>query len=190
VSGPRCTQGFCGLLWWITAALTSPWSWAQPYSCPEGRFAAELSSGTSRTESSSESPLGPITTYIYLDRQPRRTLTVSYTDLPKLALLAGREHIFEQSKQGMLEQCQGILSTWDKLDRNNRRLTYRVEGATRYRGETLFRLEQMRLYVIDVRSELGVKPEIDRHFLQSFKILPPPAAAAPAPHPDRAPQDR
>lgn len=188
MSRPRWTQGFSRLL--LTAAFSSSWAWAQPYTCPEGRFSAALSSATGRTESCSESPLGAITTYIYLDRQPRRTLTVSYTDLPKLALLAGREHIFEQSRQGMLAQCQGILCNWEKPDRNSRRLTYRVEGPTRYRGETHFKLDQMRLYVIDVRSEIGVEPEIDRNFLQSFKILPPPAAAAPAPHPDRAPQDR
>lgn len=171
----RWIQVFCALLWFTPAA------WAQPYVCPDGRFSAALSRDTARSLSTSESPLGPVATNVYLDRQPGRFLTVSFTDLPKLALLAGRETLFEEARDGMLEQCNGQLLTWVKDNRHTRRLTYKVTGEKSYRGETVFQLEKYRLYVVDVRSEVHLKPVVDREFLSSFKILSPAAAAAPAP---------
>lgn len=172
---PRWIPICCALLWVTTAA------WAEPYLCPDGRFSASLSNSTVRSVSTSPSPVGTIATHVYLDRQPGRFLTVSFTDLPKLALLAGRETIFEEARNGMLEQCQGQIVSWAKEDRNTRRLTYKVVGDKNFRGQTLFRLEKYRLYVVDVRSEVEQKPTADRDFLSSFKLLAPAAAAAPPP---------
>jgi hypothetical protein len=173
VTNPRWIKICCALLWFTAAA------WAEPYLCPDGRFSAELSQATVRSVSTSESPLGTIATHVYLDRQPGRFLTVSFTDLPKLALLAGRETLFEEARDGMLDQCHGHMLTWTKVDRQTRRLTYQVNSEKTYRGETLFRLEKYRLYVIDARSEASLKAALDRDFFNSFKIFAPAAAAAP-----------
>lgn len=150
-----------------------PQAQAEPYVCPDGRFSAELSTAVTRTTSQSESPLGPITTNVLLDRQEGRFLTVSYTDLPRLALLAGREHIFNEAKEGMLAQCNGKEISWTTVDRQTRRLTYQVSENPGYRGETLFRLDQFRLYVVDVRSLASLKKAPDDQFLASFRILTP-----------------
>lgn len=160
------------LLWFTTVA------WAEPYVSLDGRFSAELSPATTCNTSQSDSPVGAIVTTVYLDRQPGRFLTVSYTDLPKLAILAGRERIFDEARDGMLQQCGGVQTLWQRRDAQTRRLLYTSPG---HRGETIFRLEKYRLYVVDVRSEMSLKPALDSQFLQSFKIISPPAASAPAP---------
>lgn len=175
MANQRWNWGLSALLWFTTGA------WAEPYVSPEGRFSAELSPATTCSTSASESPVGSIVTTVYLDRQPGRFLTVSFTDLPKLALLAGRDRIFDEARDGMLEQCAGKQTSWQRSDSQTRRLLYLVAGSPQYRGETLFRLEKYRLYVIDVRSEVNLKPSMDSSFLQSFRIMSLPAAAAPTP---------
>lgn len=172
VANLRWNGCLSALLWFTTVA------WAEPYVSPEGRFSAELSPATTCTTSQSESPVGDIVTTVYLDKQPGRFLTVSFTDLPKLAILAGRDRIFDEARDGMLQQCAGTQTSWQRQDAQTRRLVYTAPG---YRGETIFRLEKYRLYVIDVRSETSLKPALDAQFLQSFKIISPPAASAPAP---------
>ncbi|MBS2038802.1 hypothetical protein JST97_27725 [bacterium] len=172
MANQRWNLVLCALLWFTTVA------WAEPYVSADGRFSADLSSSTVCSTSQSESPVGAVVTTVYLDRQPGRFLTVSYTDLPKLALLAGRDRIFDEARDGMLQQCSGSQSSWQRLDSQTRRLLYTSPG---HRGETIFRLEKFRLYVIDVRSELAVEPQMDAQFLRSFKIISPPAASAPAP---------
>lgn len=165
----RWNPGFCALLWLTTVA------WAEPYYSSDGRFSAELSAATTRTTAYSESPIGTITTIVYLDRQPGRCLTVSYTDLPKLALLAGRERIFSDARDEMLQQCGATQHDWQRIDTLSRRLNYQLPGQ---RGMTLFYMEKFRLYVVDVRSDLSVLAQKDNQFLQSFKILSPAAASA------------
>ena len=171
-----CRRWFLGVgaLLWLTTA-----TWAEPYFSPDGRFTASLSPQTVRSTSLSSSPLGDIATTVFLDRQPGRFLTVSFTDLPPMAMLAGRVGIFEDARDGMLQQCQGEMLSWVKENRSSRRLTYRVSGEKTYRGETLFRMEKFRLYVVDVRSEVTLKPAIDKQFLSSFRIQPPAAALGP-----------
>lgn len=168
----RWSLGLSALLWFTTAA------WAEPYVSSDGRFSAELSPATTCTTSQSESPVGAVVTTVFLDKQPGRYLTVSFTDLPKLAILAGRDRIFDEARDGMLQQCSGSQTAWQRQDAATRRLLYKAPG---YRGETIFRLEKYRLYVVDVRSEISLKPSLDSQFLQSFKIISPPAASAPAP---------
>lgn len=170
MANQRWNRVLVALLWVTTAA------WAEPYVSSDGRFTAELSSATTCTTSQSESPVGAVVTTVFLDRQPGRFLTVSYTDLPKLALLAGRDRIFDEARDGMLEQCSGRQGSWQRVDAQSRRLLYTSPG---HRGETIFRLEKYRLYVIDVRSELGIKPQMDAQFLKSFRIISLPAASAP-----------
>ncbi len=172
MANQRWNWGLSALLWYTTVA------WAEPYVSPEGRFTAELSPATTCTTSSSDSPVGAVITTVYLDKQPGRFLTVSFTDLPKLAILAGRDRIFDEARDGMLQQCAGTQTSWQRQDSQTRRLVYTSPG---HRGETIFRLEKYRLYVIDVRSEVSLKPALDSQFLQSFKIISPPAASAPAP---------
>ena len=168
----RWNEVLVALLWFTTVA------WAEPYVSADGRFSAELSTSTTCTTSQSESPIGAVVTTVFLDRQPGRFLTVSYTDLPKLALIAGRDRIFDEARDGMLEQCSGAQTSWQRVDAQTRRLLYTSPG---HRGETIFRLEKFRLYVIDVRSDTSVKPQMDAQFLQSFRIISPPAASAPPP---------
>ena len=175
MANQRWNWSLSALLWFTTGA------WAEPYVSPDGRFSAELSPATTCITSQSESPVGPIATTVFLDRQPGRFLTVSFTDLPKLALLAGRDRIFDEARDGMLEQCAGKQTSWQRTDAQTRRLLYSVVGSPQYRGETIFRLEKYRLYVVDVRSEVNLKPTLDSAFLHSFRIISPPAAAAPAP---------
>ncbi len=172
MANQRWNWSLSALLWFTTGA------WAEPYVSSDGRFSAELSSATTCATSQSESPVGAIVTTVYLDKQPGRFLTVSFTDLPKLAILAGRERIFDEARDGMLQQCGGLQIAWRRQDPQTRRLLYTSPG---HRGETLFRLEKYRLYVVDVRSEISLKPSLDSQFLQSFKIISPPAASAPAP---------
>lgn len=179
VAGRRRTVKFCALLWFAAGAWVCPWvAWAEPFVSTDGCFSAELSPTTQYTSNSSPSPVGEIITSVFLDRQPGRFLTVSFTDLPKLALLGGRETIFEEARNGMLQQCGGTPVSWVRQDRQTRRLFYQVQGQPAYRGETLFRLDRCRLYVVDVRSEAHLPVQADRHFLSSFKVLPPAAAAA------------
>ena len=166
----NCSLG--ALLWFTTVA------WAEPYVSSDGRFTAELSPATTCSTSQSESPVGAVITTVFLDKQPGRFLTVSFTDLPKLAILAGLDRIFDEARDGMLQQCSGTQTSWQRQDSQTRRLLYAAPG---YRGETIFRLEKYRLYVVDVRSEVSLKPALDTQFLQSFKIISPPAASAPAP---------
>lgn len=173
MAGRRWTVKICALLWFAARA------WAEPYVSNDGRFSAELSTATEYSSSSSPSPVGAVLTSVFLDRQPGRFLTVSYTDLPKLALLGGRETIFQEARNGMLEQCGGVALNWTRQDRQTRRLLYQVKGQPAYRGECLFRLDRYRLYVVDVRSEAHLPAQADQQFLSSFKILAPPAAAAP-----------
>lgn len=172
MANQRWNLSLGALLWFTTVA------WAEPYVSPDGRFSADLSPATSCTTSQSDSPLGAIVTTVFLDKQPGRFLTVSFTDLPKLAILAGRERIFDEARDGMLQQCGGTQTAWQRQDAQTRRLLYSAPG---HRGETIFRLEKYRLYVVDVRSEISVKPALDSRFLQSFKIISPPAASAPVP---------
>ncbi len=168
----RCNRVLIALLWFSTVAG------AEPYVSPDGRFSADLSGATICSTSQSDSPVGAVVTTVFLDKQPGRFLTVSYTDLPKLALLAGRDRIFDEARDGMLQQCGGTQATWQRVDSQTRRLLYKAPG---YRGETIFHLEKSRLYVVDVRSELNIKPQMDAQFLQSFKIISLPAASAPPP---------
>ena len=169
---------FLGALLWSTTAAG-----AEPYVSSDGRFSAELSGTTICSTSESESPVGAVVTTVYLDKQPGRFLTVSFTDLPKLALLAGRDRIFDEARDGMLQQCSGTQNSWQRVDSQTRRLLYKAPG---HRGETIFRLEKYRLYVVDVRSELNIKPQMDAQFLQSFKIISLPAASAPPPKDPRS----
>jgi len=172
VANQRWNFGLSALLWLTTGA------WAEPYTSSDGRFSAELSPATTCTTSQSESPVGAVVTTVFLDKQPGRFLTVSFTDLPKLAILGGRDRIFNEARDGMLQQCSGTQTSWLRQDSQTRRLLYTAPG---YRGETIFRLEKYRLYVVDVRSEVSLKPALDTQFLQSFKIISPPAASASAP---------
>lgn len=143
--------------------------WGEPFTCPEGRFVADLTPAAERSIESSDSPLGAISTVIYLDRLKGRYLTVSYTDLPKLALLGGRERIFQEACQSLLSSCQGELQDCQVIDRSTRSLRYRVGDS--YLGRALLRLEQFRLYVVDARSEAPLAQDNDR-FLHSFRVLP------------------
>ena len=172
MANQRWNCGLSALLWFTTVA------WAEPYVSPDGRFSAELSPATTCTTSQSESPVGAVLTTVFLDKQPGRFLTVSFTDLPKLAILAGRDRIFEEARDGMLQQCGSMQTAWQRQDSQTRRLLYTAPG---HRGETIFRLEKYRLYVVDVRSEVSLKHALDSQFLQSFKIISLPAASAPVP---------
>lgn len=146
----------------------------QTFTSPEGRFSVSMPGTPQLSTSQSSSPVGAITTNTYDISSPGEDLSVSYADLPSIAVFfGGAGRIFSGAVSDFLKTENATQLTLDDTSISGhpgKVMTYQMpDGSV---GKAMFYLVGARLYVLTAtRSASGPVPSqpID-DFFSSFTL--------------------
>ncbi|MEN9243281.1 MAG: hypothetical protein Q6K81_00150 [Gloeomargarita sp. DG02_5_bins_242] len=175
----RCKSGLVALfLSTLAATLPVQPVWSQsnwlPFTPPAGQFQVELPVAPSNAEVKDHSLVGTVTTQIFTAKAEEATFSVSYSDLPALAVqFMGADGLFGQAKASLLRDQNGREISFSPATLNGlsgKRLLYavNVDGGQRA-GEAFLVLNGTRLYVLDALVSPGAEM-LAQKFFQSFQL--------------------
>jgi hypothetical protein len=131
-------------------AKEAPWVTVSPATAG---FTVKMPAPPKLSRSNSKTPLGEVTTQLYTCSRPWGSYTLTYTDLPGMAVTFALDRVFEDARSEVLKDAQARqLSYTDSTQFEGKDLSYVNE---RIQGWTGFYLMGDRLYVADVRVKKG-----------------------------------
>ncbi|WP_172819646.1 hypothetical protein [Gloeomargarita lithophora] len=153
--------------------VVSQTNWV-PYSPPTGWFQVEMPASPTTSQIQDASPVGTITTHIFSAKEGGATFSVSYSDLPALAIqFVGADGLMGQAKSSMLRDQNARELSFDPATMNGlsgKRLVYETTtNGTKRTGEAFFTLNNTRLYVLDALVPVGSEA-LAQKFFQSFTL--------------------
>lgn len=140
-----------------------------------GQFQVEMPLPPTASQVQDASPIGTVTTYIFTAKEGDGSFSVSYSDLPALAIqFVGAEGLIGQAKSSMLrEQKDAREISFDPATVNGlagKRLVYATtSNGVQRTGEAFFMLNGSRLYVLDALVPAGSEA-LAQKFFQSFRL--------------------
>ncbi len=161
-----------GLL--VGSAVLAAEGWSV-FSSYEGRFSVMLPDIPRQGTSTIQTLVGPVVEHSFGSTSQEAGFTVSYTDLPAVALLAGgRQGIYDQARLALLDHVDGQQVAFLALKvakRQARVLTYTLEADSLARvGRTWFVLVGRRLYVVDATMPAAMTQNLLDGFFASLHI--------------------
>jgi hypothetical protein len=140
-----------------------------------GSFQVEMPLPPTASQIQDASPVGTVTTYIFTAKDREGSFSVSYSDLPALAIqFVGAEGLMGQAKSSMLRDQSNVREiSFDPVTINGlsgKRLVYTaMDNGSQRTGEAFFMLNGSRLYVLDASVPKGSEALAQR-FFQSFRL--------------------
>lgn len=135
---------------------------AAPWTSPDGKFTIAFPAEPKATSETDSSPLGDITSHTFTADQGGVTYSVTYSDLPGLAVLfGGSGTIYDNAKGDLLHSAFGKATSWNDqtiAGHPGKALVYDVpehEGQPDMTGKANLVLVGDRLYVINVTAPAG-----------------------------------
>jgi len=140
-----------------------------------GQFQVEMPLPPTASQVQDASPVGTVTTYIFTAKEGDGSFSVSYSDLPALAIqFVGADGLMGQAKASLLRDQQNVREiSFDPATINGlsgKRLVYATtSNGVQRTGEAFFMLNGSRLYVLDVSVPTGSEA-LAQKFFQSFRL--------------------
>ena len=150
----------------IAVQASAPWS---TFTSPEGRFTVKFPLAPEATSMCSPSPLGQITTYLFTSKYQQGSYTVTYSDLPRAAVVFAKGRIFDDTRAEILRDAGAQTSTWNDVGKFGEGREMRYQGSED-EGLCHIHLVRNRLYVIDARCKTGTPQTETDVFFSSLKI--------------------
>ncbi len=169
----RILASFCVLLALTLGVSAEEWS---SYSLDSGSFQVEFPSRPQEDTQKNSSPLGEIESRTWTAVLGDLTYSVTFTELPRLAVVfGGSDSIYENARGDLLHHTLGKRVSWDDVSvagHEGKTLEYRLpddNGVQRLRGEALFVLVGNSLYVLNATGPADF--DGFKKFFDSFKPL-------------------
>jgi len=140
------------------------------FSSPEGKFKASFPTTPAKSTETNTSPVGDIESQTFASSANQLDFSVTYTDLPELALLfGGEDKILRDTKTRLLEKVSGREVSWKDVSVNGyqgKELKYTVDDGRKIGRARMF-ISGDRLYVLNATGPRSNKAEMER-FWNSF----------------------
>lgn len=156
------------------AGAKSQGNWAV-FNPSAGQFQVEMPLPPTASQAQDASPIGTVTTYIFTAKDGDGSFSVSYSDLPALAIqFVGADGLMGQAKSSMLRDQQNAREiSFDPATINGlagKRLLYTaMSNGVQRSGEAFFMLNGSRLYVLNALVPAGSEA-LTQKFFQSFRL--------------------
>ena len=152
-----------------------PW---KPFVSKEGKFSILMPAPPSFTKTQHKSFVGTIEENTFRSKSNSESFNVEYSDLPRTALfLTGSDTIFEETKEGVLNNSRGIQLQFRSLvfqGNPGKFLMFKIppqKNEEEMIGKAYFYLVNQRLYVIIGIAPRAASSNIIDQFLNSFKVF-------------------
>lgn len=161
-----------GLLLAVPGLAAEGWT---RFNSQEGRFSVMVPGAPQHRSSTNDTPIGPVVENSYVCQRPGESFTVSFTDLPGMALLfEGRPGLYDKAREALLKQVAGRQVSFQPLQvggREARVLDYALKsGGKEQAGRAWFVLVGRRLYVVDATIPKAKAPKGFEPFFSSLKL--------------------
>lgn len=148
-------------------------SWVS-FTPPAGEFQVEMPTPPQTSQVQDNSPIGTVTTQIFTAKEGEASFSVSYSNLPALAVqFMGAEGLINQAKSSMLKDQNAREIAFEAAAINGlpgKRLLYEAtKDGLKRTGEAFFTLNGTRLYVVDTLVPPGSEA-LAQKFFQSFRV--------------------
>ena len=169
---------------WILGSLLIVLSLAAPsragewvtFTCKEGHFSVRVPTTPVASEKVYPSFMGKVKTHIFIANADNSVFTLSYTDVPSIAVGFARGKTFSRARDMLLLNCGGKEISFTALKHGKQRskeLIYQIApqgGQPLLNGRTWFILLGRQLIVADALVRVGpAEDRLAQEFLSSLK---------------------